>query len=82
MMTVPEAAARAGKDAETIRRWIRSGRLRSTKIGTQYLVDENDLDAVSQPPRAEGMPPRWKTFDSGRAAPDWVQALRTSRAGH
>ena len=46
MLTVPEAARRVGRDPETIRRWIRSGRLRSHKVGTQHVIEEADLDQV------------------------------------
>ncbi|MBF6604357.1 MAG: helix-turn-helix domain-containing protein [Chloroflexi bacterium] len=46
MMTVPEAARRAQRNPETIRRWIREGRLRATKVGTQHVLDEKDLDEV------------------------------------
>jgi excisionase family DNA binding protein len=44
MLTVPEAAIKVGRNPETVRRWIRDGRLRATKIGTQHLIDENDLE--------------------------------------
>jgi excisionase family DNA binding protein len=40
MLTVPEVAAKLGRDPETVRRWIRSGRLRARKVGTQHVVDE------------------------------------------
>ena len=40
MLTVPEAAQKAGRDPETIRRWIRSGKLRARKIGTQHVIEE------------------------------------------
>jgi excisionase family DNA binding protein len=33
MLTVPEIAARVGRDPETIRRWIRTGKLRARKVG-------------------------------------------------
>lgn len=79
MMTVPEAARRAGRDPETIRRWIRSGKLRSTKVGTQHIIDEEDLEQVlvrgSLP-----VPERWRRFDSGRAQPDWVAGVARTRA--
>jgi excisionase family DNA binding protein len=39
-MTVPEAARRTGKNPETIRRWIRGGRLSAHKVGTQHIIDE------------------------------------------
>lgn len=47
MITVPEAAARVGRNPETVRRWIRSGKLRSERVGIQHLVDECELDAVA-----------------------------------
>lgn len=43
MLTVPEAARRAKRDPETIRRWIRAGKLIAWKVGTQYMIDEDDL---------------------------------------
>ncbi|MGI8536929.1 MAG: helix-turn-helix domain-containing protein [Mycobacteriales bacterium] len=46
-LTVTEAARRTGRHPETIRRWIRSGRLRASKVGTQHVIDELDLDAVT-----------------------------------
>lgn len=45
-LTVPEVAARTGYSPETIRRWIRAGRLRARKVGTQHVIDEADLAAV------------------------------------
>lgn len=43
MLTVPQAAARVRRTEETIRRWIRSGRLPARKIGTQHVIDAADL---------------------------------------
>ena len=45
MWTVPEAAKLANRDPETIRRWIRAGKLPALKVGTQHLIDEADLAA-------------------------------------
>lgn len=81
MITVPQAAARVGRDPETIRRWIRSGRLRARKVGTQHVIEEEDLQTAADEPRSVGMPDRWKRFESGRPAPDWVRALHESRRG-
>ena len=82
MITVPQAARRTGRDPETIRRWIRAGRLRSTKVGTQHMIDEGDLDAVAVPAGGIELPERWRHFDSGRPVPDIVAALERSRRGH
>ncbi len=49
-LTVPEAARRIGRNPETIRRWIRAGKLPARKIGTQHLIEESDLDAVTPGP--------------------------------
>lgn len=47
MLTVPEAARRAGRHPETIRRWIREGRLRAHKVGTQHVIEADDLLEVT-----------------------------------
>ena len=79
MLTVPEAARRAGRNPETVRRWIRTGRLRSTKVGTQHLIDEHDLDEI-----IDGgyemlqLPDEWKT----EPQINWVRLIRLSREGH
>lgn len=81
MMTVPEAARRAGRDPETVRRWIRTGKLRARKVGTQHVIEEDDLEQLL----ATGslpLPEKWRRFDSGRPQPDWVAALLRSRSGH
>jgi len=43
MLTVLQAAKRSGKHPETIRRWIREGKLPARKIGTQHVIEEADL---------------------------------------
>jgi len=58
MMTVPEAARRLHRDPETVRRWIRSGRLRARKIGTQHVIEEADLDEATAA-RVLPLPPSW-----------------------
>jgi excisionase family DNA binding protein len=82
MLTVPEAARRAGRDPETVRRWIRSGRLRASKVGTQHVIEEEDLSALLDEQADVPIPERWRTFESGRPQPDWTAILRRSRSGH
>ena len=48
-LTVPEAARRVGRNPETIRRWIRAGKLPSHKVGTQHVIDEDDLADAFMP---------------------------------
>lgn len=83
MITVPEAAKRAGKDPETIRRWIRSGTLRARKVGTQHIIEEQDLDAMLDD---EMLPVPlewgWDHLPDGRPMPNVVRAIRLSRLGH
>ena len=82
MLTVPEAARRTGKNPETIRRWIREGRLRAHKVGTQHVIEEVDLSAVVDTSEMLPVPVGWQTTMSGRPMPDVVAAIRRSRAGH
>jgi excisionase family DNA binding protein len=55
-LTVPEAARRTGRNPETIRRWIREGRLRAHKVGTQHVIDEADLNGAMHGGRPEPGP--------------------------
>ncbi len=80
MLTVPEAARRVGRNPETIRRWIRSGRLRSEKVGTQHLVREEDVLGlvVDQP---LDLPEHWRTAH-GVPLPPWETLVRDARGSH
>ena len=82
-LTVPEAAKRAGRNPETVRRWIREGKLRSTKVGTQHLVDQQDLDVMTDE-RDLTLPilAVWQQTSWGGPMPDVVQAVRRTRSGH
>ena len=81
MITVPEAARLTGRNPETIRRWIRSGRLRSERVGTQHLVDEAALRAMAAPDTID-LPPAWRLADGGRPMPAWERLVRDARDGH
>ena len=80
MITVPEAAKRAGKDPETIRRWIRSGRLRAAKVGTQHVINESDLEPLLDDAEL-ALPSDWVTLPDGRPMPNVVRAIRLARTG-
>ena len=79
MLTVPEAARRVGRNPETIRRWIRAGRLRAHKVGTQHVIEETDLALVSTDPAPLPVPEELRRFASGRLQPDWGEAIHRSR---
>jgi excisionase family DNA binding protein len=83
MLTVPEAARRAGKNPETIRRWIREGKLRSRKVGTQHILEEADLEAiVGGADDVVELPPEWQEAFWGGPMPDWTGIIRRQRSEH
>jgi excisionase family DNA binding protein len=81
MLTVPEAARRTGKNPETIRRWIREGRLAAQKVGTQHIIDEAALDAITDDEMLP-VPDGWRVTSAGAPLPNVVSVLRRSRASH
>jgi excisionase family DNA binding protein len=56
MLTVAQAADRVGRHPDTIRRWIRTGRLRATRDGRSYRIDAADVARATKPP------PDWVTI--------------------
>ena len=79
MLTVPEAAAKVGRDPETVRRWIRAGKLRAQKIGTQHMIDEADLNEVAGQGDSLPLPKEWQETWTGEPQPDWVDLIRRGR---
>jgi excisionase family DNA binding protein len=47
-MTVQEAAAFLGKHEETVRRWIRQGKIRAERVGElgNFMIHRDDLTAA------------------------------------
>src|SRR5262249_24570668 len=84
MLTVPEAARRVHRDPETVRRWIRTGKLRSQKVGTQHLIDEEELDAFVNDDDDEmlPLPEAWRGMEDGAPQPHWGRSIPPPRAGH
>lgn len=83
MLTVPEAARRVGKDPETVRRWIRSGKLRARKVGTQHVIEEHDLDVFTHDEdQMLPLPKEWRKTTTGEPMPNVVRLIRLSRRGH
>jgi len=82
LITVPEAARRTGRNPETIRRWIRNGRLQAERVGTQHLVEEDALRQLVGEPPAAAVPEEWRSFPDGSPQPDWASIVRRSRGRH
>jgi excisionase family DNA binding protein len=83
MLSVVEAAEKIGRNPETVRRWIRSGRLPARRVGRHHEIEASDLRRIEDElfPMAE-LPDEWKIGDDGSPAPNWVAALHRSRSGH
>jgi len=77
MLTVAEAARRAGRSPQTIRRWIRDGKLPVHDVGTHHLIEEVALRAVldDRSDRAP-LPLEWQDTAWGGPMPDVVASVR------
>ena len=82
MLTVPQVAKRVRRDPETVRRWIRSGRLRARKVGTQHVIEEADLAALAADPPMVRLPKALGRTFWGEPMPNVVGWVRRSREGH
>lgn len=83
MLTVAEAAERVGRTPETVRRWIRSGRLPAVTEHGHIAIAPDDLESV----RAElypmlDLPDEWQNFEDGTPVPNWAAAVALGRRGH
>ena len=81
-VSIPEAAVALGVTTNTVRRWIKGGRLRALKLGGQYRITLADLDRARDTP-AEGHvhPAGTHDLDSGHSSPrvDMSEGLDTGR---
>ncbi len=82
MLTVAAAAKRVLRDPETVRRWIRSGRLRAWKVGTRHFIEEAELDALIDEPKMLPLPNGMRRTFWGEPMPNVVAWLHRSRRGH
>lgn len=83
-VTVKQAAELVRRDPETVRRWVRSGRLPFRRIGTTVLLHRDDvmnLVAHFDQPEMLPLPPDWQLTHSGAAMPNVVAAIQRSRSG-
>ena len=53
-LTVPEVARKLALSEETIRRQVRSGRLKAEKIGNQWFIHEENLSGFTRTHRSQG----------------------------
>jgi len=89
-LDIRAAALLTGRSAETVRRWVWSGRLRARKRGKRLFVLRGDLEAVSGTSGARHLSlSEWRAMANkvlrrsgrGRSASDLVLADRRQRSG-
>lgn len=79
-LTVSEVAKRLGKNPETVRRWIREGKLPAQKIGNQHFVEDNEVAALEVD--GASLPTRFNKTFWGGPMPDWARLVREDRDAH
>jgi excisionase family DNA binding protein len=60
VVSTQKAAEITGLHVETIREYLRAGRIKATRIGRTYVIDERDLRRFMATPRKPGRPPKEK----------------------
>ena len=78
-LTVLQAAWRVGRNPETVRRWIREGKLAAHKAGRRHLIDEEALAAFEPLTDQAAVPDSWLRTITGESMPDVVAVIRRSR---
>jgi excisionase family DNA binding protein len=56
VVSVKQAAEITGLHPETIREYLRAGRIKAQRIGRVYVIDERDIRAFLAKPRKPGRP--------------------------
>ncbi len=80
MLTIAQAAARTGRGQETVRRWVRQGRLAAHRADGRLYVHPDELEALVARPALDP-PPGWARTSWDARQPDWVAELRRHRGG-
>jgi excisionase family DNA binding protein len=76
LITVSQAAEALSASTQTIRNWIRSGRLRGVRVGNRFLVPHGEIERMlGDVPAATGEGP-WE-FDEHEPGPPLPRAGRT-----
>jgi excisionase family DNA binding protein len=79
VLTISQAAVLAGVGEETVRRWVRAGRLPARRDGPRLLVAPEDVQRLA-PTGVLPLPAAWEHTSAGEPQPDWVALVRRSRA--
>jgi excisionase family DNA binding protein len=58
VLSTEQAAAITGLHVETVRSYLREGRIPYRRVGRMYLIDSTDLKRWMAVPRKPGRPPR------------------------
>jgi hypothetical protein len=89
-MDVRSAARLAGRTAETIRRWVWSGRLSARRRGSRLVVSRGDVEALAGPRKGSVSLGEWASLAEeamrrgrrrGASAADLVMEERIRRLG-
>ena len=92
LMDLARAAVLVRRDPETVRRWVRSGRLAAQRHGRRWLVARSDVERIAAPGEMVGSLREWadraaeqragaSTASLGRSAADLILEDRRDRSG-
>jgi excisionase family DNA binding protein len=62
--TVSEFSKELGVPQSSVRRWLKSGELRGTKMGKKWLIPASEIERLVNPPKGR----RLQSSDENRAA--------------